>query len=246
MADTVPIPLLIPDNVRNPDANLYDASSGLGLFLSGLEQNGIGWHEMPDDFREVGTLNTACGGLRSNGSRTSLRNLVALEGLEFTVAFLKAADAGAERLNWNFRAANPFKAELEWLSLVGKHALQLLEEDDNPLHLLAGVGHAFFADLKLTDYQCETIKEHMNVDLREIFDRSAANGKFHHDNHNARIFSFVMTHPTLELVPLGQAENVWDTWDKRVAEVADLIRKQRPRSNRMSFPRWPRKPDKFH
>ena len=95
------IPILIPESCVKETSSLADVSWYFGVFISDLEKRGAVWSSLPVELKEISALNTSCGGHRSNGSRTSLRNLVMLEGLDFTRAFLTAAANGAKRLRYS-------------------------------------------------------------------------------------------------------------------------------------------------
>jgi hypothetical protein len=190
--------------------HIADLPYRLVSFLTGLEKRGVTLRQLPDDLLQVGCFNTACGGLRSNGSRTSLRNLVVMEGLEFTKFFLENANKGAIRLGMKADAPeNPFLAELEWLSLVGNSAATLLEDRSRNLHLLDAVTTSFLKMLKSHQfYETEFLNSLPNVVANEL--RAFQTEKEPRlDQHYARVYAFVRTHPQFEIVGA-------DVWNSRL------------------------------
>lgn len=219
------VPILLPSHCVTEKSSLDSVTWQLGLFLGALEKAGIERHQLPDDLREVGTLNTACGGLKGNGARTSLRNLVVLEGIEFTREFLLSANSGANRLNW-LMGMNPFLAELEWLEFSGNAATRLLDDYDQKNHLLSGVEAAFFASLKLSKYRRDELLEPLTDELRSRFELAEQNGWKEADNHTARVYLYVLGHPDLEIVPVDENDTqTMVSWNNRIRECAESLKK---------------------
>ncbi|MEL6240824.1 MAG: hypothetical protein AAFV87_05495 [Pseudomonadota bacterium] len=198
-------PLILSEEDATP-TQIYAGSLALSRFVTALEKRGVTYQALPTELLHVAAYDTACGGLRSNGSRTSLRNLVVLEGVDFTREFLWAADAGSKHfgLNWN---KSPFVAELEWLDLAGKVAATLLDDYDQPLHLLEGVNQLFFKNLLATKHWRETflasLPEAMAGQISGMDQQSF-------DKHYAPTFAYVFGHPRLQIVPKERFEQAMD------------------------------------
>lgn len=207
--------LLIHENLAN-SKDVPDVAWGLSAFLSGLEKRGVTIHTLPAEFRDVGALNTACGGLRSNGVRTSLRNLVMLEGIQLTRDFLRFAALGAERVGWDLQP-NHFFAELDWLDFVGDDAARLLDDYSNKLEALNEITELYFKNLRLDDQSGDTFLERLPEPQRAKLESFFLIRNNKNDGHYTRIFVYVMTHPELEVVPA-------ERWEMRVEEIARLIR----------------------
>ena len=213
------IPLLIVEDFVG--GHIADMSIGLSSFLSGLEKRGVTLPQLPEEFAQVGCFNTACGGIRSNGSRTRLRNLVVLEGIEFANYFLENASKGAARLDVRvLNTVDPFLAEIEWLSLVGKNAAKLLDDSARKIHLLDAVSTSFF---RVMDWH-ETVEAQFLSGLPEAVAnelrafRTAEERRL--DQHYARVYAFVRSHPRLETVSN-------DVWNSRLDECARILRKEK-------------------
>jgi hypothetical protein len=220
------IPLLISDSCIGRD--IYGLSYGLTNFLSGLEKRGVTLRQLPDDLLQVGCFNTACGGLRSNGSRTSLRNLVVMEGIEFTKFFLENASKGAARLSVRvLNKADPFLAELDWLSLVGRSAADLLEDHTRKLHLLDAVGTSFFNVLDWHEIAESQFLDGLPILVADELRAFRTVKEPRLDQQYARVHAFVRTHPQLEIVST-------DAWNSRLDECAQILR----RETRTGFLSW--------
>ncbi len=246
MTKETTFPILLPSHCVTEKSSLSDVAWNLGCYLGDLEKTGVGWHQFPDEIREIGTLNTACGGLKGNGSRTSLRNLVVLEGIDFTRAFLNSAVKGAHRLGWKMHR-NPFEAELEWLDFVGKCAAKLLDDGSRNFQLLNGAESLFFGALNIDEYRRKELLEPLDPGLRQRFECAEKNERGKGDNHNSRVFLYVMQHPGLEIVPLDDsAEDFRSDWMKRVEECAAKIKAQSTLLDRMPIVNRFLKPRKLH
>ena len=158
--------------------------------------------EMPEEFQVIGCFNTACGGLRFNGARTSLRNLVVCEGFEMTKTFLTHAARGADLVRFsNSTFGNPFLAELEWLEAVGQKAAKLLDDYAVKLHLLEGVDQIYvrLAGFEPHDkiYFLQNLPAEICKSLSK-FDK-AADGKL--DRERALIYAYLMSSGKVEFIP---------------------------------------------
>ena len=143
--------ILIAWSAEPPHA-LHDVTLGLVRYLDGLLKAGIKMEGLPDDLREVGAYNTLCGGRKGNGARTALRNLVVLEGVEQTHAFLRSGSAGRLRLGLTWKEGDTFAAEREWLDLQGERAAHLLDDYGIAHPLLSGLDELFFREHRMTDH----------------------------------------------------------------------------------------------
>lgn len=229
------VPILLPSHCVTEESSLDSVTWQFGVFLSALEKAGIGRNQLPDDLQEIGALNMVCSGLKGNGSRTSLRNLVVLEGIEFTREFLTSANNGAGRLKW-LMSENPFLAELEWLDFCGNDATKLLDDYDQKIHLLGGAEAAFFHSLKLGKYRREELLEPLTDEIRGRFELAEINGPKEADNHNARVYLYVLDHPELEIVPVDEndAESM-SNWNNRIKECAEGLKSESSFFQRVPF-----------
>lgn len=217
------IPILLPESCVLETSSLADVSWYFGVFILDLEKRGAVWSDLPDELKEIGALNTSCGGRRSNGSRTSLRNLVMLEGLDFTRAFLTAAKNGASRLGWNM-SPSVFDAELNWLDEVGEDAPSMFDNYDLKIPALQGADDSFFDALKLGPEDRKTLLAPLVSELRERYVRAENNYRNGADGHYSRIYLYVMSHPALSIVPLSDEPNRMMNWYSEVEKCAKLIK----------------------
>ncbi|MFY1709790.1 hypothetical protein [Tritonibacter scottomollicae] len=217
------IPILIPESCVKEISSLADVSWYFGVFFSDLEERGAVWSKLPAELKEISALNTFCGGRRSNGSRTSLRNLVMLEGLDFTRAFLTAVKRGASRLGWNM-SPSVFDAELNWLDEVGEDAPRILDDYDVKIPALESADDRFFDALKLDPEGRTTLLAPLSNELKERYAQAENNYRNGADGHYSRIYLYIMAHPALSIVPMSDEPNRMMNWYSEVEKCAKLIK----------------------
>ncbi|MEO1537331.1 MAG: hypothetical protein AAFR73_06340 [Pseudomonadota bacterium] len=217
------IPILLPESCLMETSSIADVSWFFGVFISDLEKRGAVWSSLPNELKEVSAINTYCAGHRSNGSRTSLRNLVMLEGLDFTRAFLRAAEQGAQRLGWSMRR-RAFEAEMAWLDEVGPDAPKVLDDYNVKTPALKDADDMFFKALLLDETERAKLLAPLSSSQQERYERAEQNHNGKADGHYSRIFVYVVNHASLSVVPMSEGPNRMMNWYSAVDECAKLIK----------------------
>jgi hypothetical protein len=192
--------ILLPDQLRD-SLDLRLLCWHFGTYLDGLEEHGVTLADLPKDLRAIECFNTACGGMRSNGSRTSLRNLVALEGLNFTKTFLENAAKGADLVKFSSsHFGNPFLAELEWLDAIGKRAGNLLDDYDQKIHLLEGVNRIFGRLSTFFPPDKVYFLKNLPIEVADFLIKSEENSEEELDCASAKTYAYLMQHMDIQFV----------------------------------------------